>query len=178
MVHSRNSVTHLEAIVSRGIVRYIAPLRLIASPSNFTSEIGGEISFGWPQSGNRFRFRFVFVSCVRACEAVWACEWGVPSLCAWTLARDFAFSYLLLYVWVLRLFLQEHAICMGFKEQVEIFVLYAWFLWFRSAGMRDLYAICMGLKVKVEICMLYAWALRLWMSCSCDLDAICMGFKE
>ena len=33
-----------------------------------------------PQSGNRFRLRFVFVSCVRASgrgEAVWVCERGV-----------------------------------------------------------------------------------------------------
>ena len=38
------------------------------------------IDAGDPQSGNRFRFRFVFVSCVRASgrgEAVWACERGV-----------------------------------------------------------------------------------------------------
>jgi hypothetical protein len=41
---------------------------------------GGLIDAGGPQSGNLFRFRFVFVSCVRASgrgEAVWACEWGV-----------------------------------------------------------------------------------------------------
>ena len=38
------------------------------------------IDAGDPQSGNWFRFRFVFVSCVRASgrgEAVWACERGV-----------------------------------------------------------------------------------------------------
>ena len=41
---------------------------------------GELIDAGDPQSGNRFRFRFVFVSCVRASgrgEAVWACERGV-----------------------------------------------------------------------------------------------------
>ena len=40
----------------------------------------GIIDAGDPQSGNWFRFRFVFVSCVRASgrgEAVWACEGGV-----------------------------------------------------------------------------------------------------
>ena len=41
---------------------------------------GELIDAGDPQSGNWFRFRFVFVSCVRASgrgEAVWACERGV-----------------------------------------------------------------------------------------------------
>ena len=48
--------------------------------SNKIGDWGELIDAGDPQSGNRFRFRFVFVSCVRASgrgEAVWACERGV-----------------------------------------------------------------------------------------------------
>ena len=70
---------------------------------------GELIDAGDPQSGNRFRLRFVFVSCVRASgrgEAVWACERGVfvnagglhsNISCS---GRGCVFSFLLLCSWV------------------------------------------------------------------------------
>ena len=89
----------------------------LLSSACYRLEIEGElIDAGDPQSGNWFRFRFVFVSCVRASgrgEAVWACERGVflnagglgsniSSGCGFFLG--FAFSFLLLFTWVLMFF--------------------------------------------------------------------------
>ena len=73
---------------------------------------GGEIiDAGDPQSGNRFRFRFGFVSCVQASgrgEAVWACERGVFVNAGGLHSNissgrgfllGFGFSFLLLFTW-------------------------------------------------------------------------------
>ena len=46
---------------------------LTPKSKNVSSEIGGKESVSWTQSGNRFRFRFVFVSCVRACVRAKLC---------------------------------------------------------------------------------------------------------
>ncbi len=82
--------------------------------------------------GNWFRFRFVFVSCVRASgrgEAAWACEASVFSTlvsltvrCATPAApaQDFSFAHLLLYTRVLRKFTPICYYTHRFKENLRI----------------------------------------------------------
>ena len=129
-----------------------------------------ELSVSWTQSGNRFRFRFVFVSCVRACvracEAVWVREGGVSL--RWRLERRetrLRPGVVLLSSWCYTRGFQGFvswidAIRVGFLIWFAICMLYAWVLRFVSWTCSDLVAIVVGFKEIFEILLLWSWVLR------------------
>ena len=100
--------------------------------------LGGNNRRRRPQSGNRFRFRFVFVSCVRASgrgEAVWACERGVfvnagglhSNISSGRgFALGFVFSFLLLFTWVLSFFRTDCCYAHGLFDLFLIFMVCSW----------------------------------------------------
>ena len=76
----------------------------------------------------------MFVSCVRACEAVRVREAGVPNaggsdgeICGDS-GAGLAFHFLMLYAWVLKKFIDIGNPCVGFKANSLILTTLAWVL--------------------------------------------------
>ena len=107
------------------------PWWLLVAPGVNIGDWGELIDAGDPQSGNRFRFRFVFVSCVRASgrgEAVWACERGVFLNAGGLLSNiSSGRGFGLASAWFL--LLRFVAIYMGFKPFWHGLLLCSWAFW-------------------------------------------------
>ena len=175
---------------------------LIALSSPIIGDWGEIIDAVDPQSGNRFRFRFVFVSCVRASgrgEAVWACERAVCSnagaqngkmCCGGGSGSAVVFSFLLLCPWVFWLFetftCYVHgffdrwppyaAICMGFLIVCAPLVTVSCYMHGFFDRFSPSAAICIGFLIVFAPLATVSCYMHRFFDRFAPSAAICMGF--